>query len=299
MTVVPAGHERVSLIWTGHHVISDGWSQAVLRQELFVTYAAIRRGSLLGALSDRPDGYLTAVQEAARAVTDGEYWRDFKGWRSPLSLSRRARARSHQYRELHLPDWQRGLLAERGRRSNASYSSVVVTAVAAAVGRLTGEDEVVIAVVVNGRNRVPHPDSSVGCFVNTLPVRLPVEATDGNLVGEVHARLAGLAERSGDRQEEICRAAAVGSIQDLTGVMFLYQSYPEVSDADALTLGEVEVVKYDGSETYQFPLVILYRDLDGGGMLELHYETDWLEPELVELLVEHLESVVVDLTESE
>ncbi|WP_010446094.1 non-ribosomal peptide synthetase, partial [Pseudomonas asplenii] len=174
------------LLLTMHHIVSDGWSAGVLTRELGLLYEAFRHGAKdpLPALPVQYADY--ALWQ--RSWLSGEvlqqqrqYWQQtLAGAPSLLTLpTDRPRPLQQDYsgRMLTLvldADLTRGLKALSQRHGSTLFMTVMA-AWAALLGRLAGQDDVVIGTPVANRLRAEVEDL-IGFFVNTLAIRVDLSA---------------------------------------------------------------------------------------------------------------------------
>ncbi|HEX6045328.1 MAG TPA: amino acid adenylation domain-containing protein [Pyrinomonadaceae bacterium] len=175
------GPEEHVLILTMHHIVSDGWSQGVLKSELSALYEAgiNKRPSPLPELS---------IQYADFAVwqrgwlKDGELDRQTQYWRkqlagAPPSLELPA-DRTHppqmDYRGstflFELPADLSESLTALSRREGATLFMTLLAAFKALLWRYTGQNDIVVGTPVANRNR-EELEGLIGFFVNTLALR--------------------------------------------------------------------------------------------------------------------------------
>jgi amino acid adenylation domain-containing protein len=191
-------HEHV-LLATMHHIVSDDWSLATLIGELSLLYRAFAAGL------DDPLPPL-AIQYADYAVwqrrwlagdelqAQQAYWqRTLRGAPalSELPLDR-ARPTVQDYDGQSLDVRFDARLSAQikalARRHGTTVFNVMLAAWAALVGRLAGQDDVVIGTPVANRTRT-EVEPLIGFFVNTLAMRIDLSGRPsvGELLRRVHA----------------------------------------------------------------------------------------------------------------
>jgi hypothetical protein len=161
-----------------HHIVSDGWSLAVLTDELATGYAAVAQG--------RPDPVpRPAVQFAdfaawQRATLDGnavsaqlDYWQRQLADPPTLRLpTDRPRPAVQTFSGAVLP-WQLDAETTRdlravGRSTDATLFMVLLGAFGMLLGRRGYADDVVVGSPASGRTRL-ETEKLIGFFANTLP----------------------------------------------------------------------------------------------------------------------------------
>ncbi|MEU4447113.1 amino acid adenylation domain-containing protein [Actinosynnema sp. NPDC050801] len=169
------------LVLNLHHIISDAWSLSVLLGELGQAYDAAldgRRPDLPALRLQYPDFAVWQRDRMADDVVAGhlDHWaRHLAGAPELLTLpTDRPRPPVVTYRgALHYGHLPVGPLEELARAHGVTLYMVLLAGFAARLGRLAGQDDVVVGTPVAGR---AHPDLEglIGFFVNTLALRAHV-----------------------------------------------------------------------------------------------------------------------------
>ncbi|UKE71448.1 non-ribosomal peptide synthetase [Xanthomonas graminis] len=203
-----AAQEHVLLL-TFHHIACDGWSIGVLLREMEALYYACAR-HLPDPLPPLP------IQYADYAIWQSEqlrgeslaaqlrFWTEQLAGATPLLPlpTDRARPAVQDYRgaavELLLPPELGQRLNALARRHGCSLFVTVLACWALLLARISATDDVVIGTPVAGRT---HPDLEglIGCFINTLALRLKVSGTP--TVAQWLADVLNVVLNAQDRQE--------------------------------------------------------------------------------------------------
>ncbi|MEU6095301.1 amino acid adenylation domain-containing protein [Streptomyces sp. NPDC047079] len=169
-----------------HHIVADGWSATVLREEFEEVLRALREGRE-PRLRTLPVQYADyAVWQRARLTEDlvGRelaYWKAALDGSEPLTLpTDRPRP---PVRDAHgaivtftVPAAVADALGELGRRGDATPFMVLLTAFSTLLARYTARWDVVIGSPVAGRER-PEIEGVVGFFLNSLVLRCALDAS--------------------------------------------------------------------------------------------------------------------------
>ncbi len=170
------------LLITMHHIISDGWSLGVLLQDLIQAYQLAVSGQppALPALPlDYPDyaAWQREHLDATRLEPSLRYWRSQLAGAPALELptDRPRSAAGSSWAGAAVPLALPAELAEALRRCGTAEQAtpymVLLAAAAVLLGRWSGQQDVVLGIPVAGREPL-ETESMIGCFVNTLPLRL-------------------------------------------------------------------------------------------------------------------------------
>jgi len=286
LLLVAMGPQRHLMVVVLHHMVSDGWSTAVLQQELSALYAARLTGGA-DPLPPLPVQYadLAAWQERRLAGPRGallaRYWADRLAG-APLLLDLPSdrpppAERRHHYGTLpvNLPAPVAAALAAQARRLNATPFLLLLAAWGWFMGYLAGQEEVVVGTPVAGRDRA-EARGLIGFLVNTLPLRLAVPAGE-SLSGLVAALTVPVLEDLAhqdlpfERIVEAVNPPRRPSHPPLHQVMLNLHTEPSAP----LSLPGLTVIPRDGATSSgQFLALALGPAADGGLSGTLEYDAD-------------------------
>jgi amino acid adenylation domain-containing protein len=187
VTLLRRSAQEHVLLFTMHHIISDGWSLGVLIREVAALYDAYLNG-LPSPLAELPLQYVDYAYWQ-REWLRGEmlesqlaYWRaQLDGAHTTLEIpSSRPRpaVRGHRGSFVHIQLAQ-SLATELktlGRREGATLFMVLLAAFQTLLHRYTGQDKIVVGSPVANRNR-REIEGLIGCFLNVLALHTD---TSGN-----------------------------------------------------------------------------------------------------------------------
>lgn len=245
LVLVRLGPLHHRLLWSHHHIVLDGWSLALVLDEVLQAHAALAQGT---------EPRLPAVVSPERVVgqlmrTDvGEglaYWRTaLAGWHgaAPLGLpSPQPPCPGHGEVDAWLDDGLTAQLAARARARGLTPTTLLQAAWAALLGRIGGQDDLVIGVVSAGRELpVEGIGRCVGLFVTTLPLR--VRLANGRAAAGGRDTAAWLAELQGRAAElraheavplvRIARACGLAPGRALFNTLFVMSNHPAPAPGD-------------------------------------------------------------------
>ncbi|MEZ0076100.1 AMP-binding protein [Planotetraspora sp. GP83] len=185
-----------------HHLVSDGWSMAVLLRELGLAYSG---SPLPPQATTCADVYARA---SARWPEARPYWHKVLDGAPPaLTAPRRPADRfTGTSIPVRLPAGLSVRLAARARRDGASVSMALLAAWAEVLREWTGSDDLVFLSPVPGRVR-PEDDVLVGCLVQPLLLRVDASGRPpyGELLRRVRAAVLDAAEHQFYPYEEFSR----------------------------------------------------------------------------------------------
>ncbi|MBX8544289.1 amino acid adenylation domain-containing protein [Pseudomonas cichorii] len=199
-TLIRLGETEHVLLVTLHHIISDGWSIGVLTREVAALYDALRQGHA-DPLSPLALQYADYAAWQRRWLTGEVLEKQSRYWKETLAdapalltlPTDRPRPAEQSYSGASLPvtfdeDLTQALKA-LGQRHGTTLYMTVMSAWAALLSRLSGQDEVVIGSPMANRTRA-EVEPLIGFFVNTLAIRVDTSGQPdvGSLLAQVKAR---------------------------------------------------------------------------------------------------------------
>lgn len=180
------GTEEHILVLSMHHIISDGWSMAVLWRELTAFYRARVEGNE-PRLGELPIQYADYAEWQRDWLAGEEAQRELAWWRAklegapalldlPADRPRPAVQSYHGGRcAVDIPASVTRELNTMGRQAGATLFMVLLAALDVLLYRYTGQEDLVVGTSVAGRNH-REIEGLIGCFLNTLALRTHVHA---------------------------------------------------------------------------------------------------------------------------
>src|SRR6476646_8794185 len=288
-----AEDEHILLI-TMHHIVTDEWSMGILVDELNTLYAAYREGRAdpLPELELQYADYAVwqrQLMEGEMLQQQAEYWKGaLTGAPTLLELPwDHARPAQQNYgggfSRLELEESLLIGLKELSRRHGATLFMTLLGGWAALMGRLSGQEEVVIGIPVANRGRV-EIEKLIGFLVNTLALRVNVSGaqTVGELLEGVNRDVL-LGQENQDlpfeRVVEIIGPERSLSHTPLFNVMFAWQNVLD----ERLEFPGVEIeVLPAGSVKAKFDLNLSLQETDGRITGVVEYATALFEATTIE-----------------
>ncbi|MCE9667443.1 amino acid adenylation domain-containing protein [Myxococcus stipitatus] len=298
-TLLRLSAERHVLLMSMHHSISDGWSTAVLAQEMGVLYAAYASGQSpkLPPLAVQYSDYAVWQREWLQGtVLQGQldYWRrQLTGVPALLELpTDRPRPVSQSFRGAAVRVEVGNKLSEAvvtlAQRHGATPFMLLLAAWQLLLSRYSGQPDIVVGSPIAGRTR-PELESLIGFFVNTLVLRANVDPslTFRELLAQVKATTLGAYEHQDvpfERLVEELRPDRSLSYSPLFQVMFVLQNTPGTEQK--LPGLDVQVLRPEAKST-QFDLTLALAESPGGFSGILTFNTDLFDTSTAERMVGH------------
>ncbi|MFC9662402.1 amino acid adenylation domain-containing protein [Nocardia sp. NPDC127606] len=228
LTLIRLDAGSFRLLVTNHHVILDGWSMPLLMRELLDYYGSPDHIDSAGPAPSYRD-YLSWLGRQDSAASKAAWAQAFSDVDAPTRVSHDVGAAG----SVSAAEVGAELSADHFgelRRVAAEAAVTINTAVAAAwalnLRVLTGETDVIFGSAVSGRPpELPLVDQTLGMFLTTIPVRVPLEPTMTvrELLTGIQARHARMLDHHHIGLPEIHRSVGLPELFD-TAITF--QSFP-------------------------------------------------------------------------
>ncbi|MGW0330969.1 amino acid adenylation domain-containing protein [Streptomyces sp. NPDC003011] len=186
-SLIKVAEQEYRFVFTAHHILLDGWSMPLVLGELMELYNNGGDRARLAPVVPYKD-YLAWLSAQDREEAELA-WKQALAGAEPTLVAGPGRGASMPATLIEevAPELS-GALVRRARALGLTLNSVVQTAWGLVLGGLTGRDDVVFGETVSGRPpELPGVEKMVGLFINTLPVRMRIEA--GLPLGEQVRRL--------------------------------------------------------------------------------------------------------------
>ncbi|WP_280399903.1 non-ribosomal peptide synthetase [Nocardia carnea] len=257
------------MILTAHHLLMDGWSVGVFFREMYAIYQA--GGSVAELPAPRPYrdyiGWLAARDTAA----DLRRWTEYLAGAEPLILGERADSTINtivpdvHVRKLSAADTER--LREWAGRNGLTLNTAVQYAWSVLLGRLTDRRDVVFGTTVSGRpDELTGVETMIGLFINTIPVRVRLDTTDGpdDVVAacrRIQREAVAMRDAGYLGLAAIQRAAGRGGLFD---TLFVFENVPVGDLLRPMTLADgTECTVLESQGLTHYPLAVVSYLLDG------------------------------------
>ena len=286
------------LLYSMHHIISDGWSMSVLISELVQHYAALQQASEspLPPLPVQYSDYARWQLQLERAgvlAEQGRYWQKALAGSSgvlPLLMDfpRPAHASyAGANLQFSIPEPLRLKLETLSRGAGVTLYSTLLAAFQVLLHRVTGSDDLLVGADVAGRQR-PELESLIGFFVNILPLRsrFDAEQSFASFLAATQDTALSAFEQQDLPLDVIVEASGVPrqrGVNPLVQVLFVMNNLPL---ANAAIEGiAVEVLPTMGGYS-KFDMALFLDQNDGQLQGTWQFASDLFKPERIQQLLD-------------
>ncbi|ACU60886.1 non-ribosomal peptide synthetase [Chitinophaga pinensis] len=299
------------LLLNMHHIITDGWSQEVLLQDLVTLYAAAvqQTPADLPALPIQYKDYATWQRKQLAGIfaeKHAGYWREHLRHLPVLELPEDyTRPPLKTFNGATLQTWLDGddykaLQACLHQRTGISMFMLLIAALKALCYRYTGQEDIVLGTPVAGRDDASLA-GQIGFFVNTLVLRTAFDGNDtfNNLLEKVQQTLLDAYEHQFypfDKLLEDLRITPDRSRSALFDVMVAYATAG--GGADGQTPDELQVMEYETGEVNmsKFDLTVHFTDYTDQLAISINYNTDLFSAARITAMLGHFSRLLQAVT---
>lgn len=319
ITLIRREDLRYHMVWTVHHLIVDGWSTVVLMDEIFgqdLTSAEDSQGSEPSRswVLPSPPPFRTFVDWLSQRDSDADhrFWTQALSTHeqaAPLSVGRRGAAeggpeKTATARATRKLGQELTVALQGWARSNRlTLATVIHGAWALVLRRYADGEAVTYGAVSSGRPAtLPGVDRMVGPFITTVPVPMPQVEDDvglGPWLRALQDRLHSVKEFEHCAPLDIVERRPPGTSRTLFDSVLVFESAPPSqagAPPPASGVGlELGPARYIDQGHYDLALLVL-----PGAELELTaiYRTRRMDPESAEVVLGHVESVLLSMLRS-
>ncbi|PYP88322.1 MAG: hypothetical protein DMF61_06950 [Blastocatellia bacterium AA13] len=302
LTLVRLSDRAFQFIWTHHHLISDGWSAAIVLKETLTCYEALRQAK--EPVLPRPRPYRDYIAWLTKqSLSEAErYWSQaLKGFTSPTpapaasAMGARGADRSNGDNEtVSASRLNASELRAFAGRHRLTVNTIVQGAWALLLGIYSDEQDVIFGATTSGRPAgLSGIDSMVGVFINTLPVRvhLPPSISVTDWLGNLQNSQAEQRQYEYSPLIQIQRWSELPPRQPLFETLIVFENYPT---DESLGHGSFTVTGIQVREKTHYPLT-LTASLGSNLFLQLSFDRDRIDRDAGKRLLDHLQGLLENL----
>ncbi|MCP4417009.1 MAG: non-ribosomal peptide synthetase, partial [Chloroflexi bacterium] len=179
------------MIMVEHHAILDGWSVASLLTELLQTYHGLLAGTAVSTAESVPyRNFVAAEQKMLASAAARTFWQERLAESNISTIPRLPLPKNDEelletdtatgsmqtvYQTI-IPKEQVTKLNQVAQRAGVPLKSVLLAAHLKVLGFVSGQNDVMSGLVMNGRTEQSGSERALGLFLNTVPVRQKLAA---------------------------------------------------------------------------------------------------------------------------
>jgi len=303
VAVLQTEDEAFWIVISNHHIILDGWSMSLVRNEVSQFYRQLVHDCETN-LKQPPEfgSYLQWLEEQDSSASEN-FWRsELKGFVAPNSLpvdSGAGQANvvidSFAEKTLSLSTELTNSIRACAKREHLTLSTLLQGAWAILLSRYSASSDVVFGITVSGRPYdLPEIESLVGLLINTLPVRVKLSAAESSLtcLKQIQRSVASALEYEYCSLKQIQNWSEVPFNLPLFETLLVFENFAGSGSSFALD-GPVEVSSTQLSRT-NYPLTLVVNPAEEL-RLQIVYHRNRFADEVIDRMLAHLANILADL----
>ncbi|HLZ61770.1 MAG TPA: condensation domain-containing protein, partial [Ktedonosporobacter sp.] len=304
--LIQTAEDHYTFISSSPHLVMDGWSRALLLQEVSTCYSAYAHGEALRLPRVRPYRDYIGWLQRQDSIRAKDFWQEvLKGFMTPtmpgrVPIKNRSQENGQQpcysRSELHLSASLTTALQTFTRQQQLTMNTLLQGAWALLLSRYSGEQDILFGVTVAGRpTSLSSAEKMVGLFINTLPLRIEVQQG-----AHLLSWLKCLQEQQIAMLEyQYTPLSHIQSWSEISREQPLFESILVFENTlSAVSWEQTNGVQFQnmrgGVEHTNYPLTLTVGP-DNQLLLRLTYDTDRFEPETIMGILNHLSNLLKDM----
>ncbi|MDX7988705.1 amino acid adenylation domain-containing protein [Xenorhabdus sp. 12] len=299
-TFIKQEEQLTTVLITLHHCIIDGWSYPVLLQAVHEYYNQLIQGQPPQIVVD--NAYLATQQYYLDHKAETEtYWAERKSQfysTNDLSPLLSHRVDLAQIKTIEKPAEQiltiqgstYGQLMDTCREQGITLNVALQFAWNKLLHNYTGDEQTLVGTTVSGRDvPVEGIESSVGLYINTLPLMVQWKQTDSiaTVLQNIQQDIAALNSHS-----EISLSSLQSHGERLFHSLLVFENYPLPESAENETGIEHTLTFRRAVEKVDYPVLLMAYTHDNRLVIKFSYGEDWLTEKQAQRLLCQLERIL-------
>ncbi|MBL6448216.1 amino acid adenylation domain-containing protein [Fulvivirga sp. 29W222] len=252
-TTFALGKDTYCVCFICHHAIIDGWSDASFNTELNNIYVALHENPQF-----KPEMLKTSYKDfvfeqlvAARDQSVIGYWREELEGYKRFSFDVNSKENELIICDKKFPKGLNARLAAKAKEQQVSIKNICFAAFVYSLKMFTHENDITIGLIANNRPALEDADKVIGCFLNTVPVRVdvPNDISWGQYMLQVDEKLSKLKQ-----YDKVSLSRIVEAIYEpftwqnpITDIIFNYTDFHVYDSLDKNDLKEIKAANGEGN----------------------------------------------------
>lgn len=289
---------QYELVWTCHHLMLDGWSGALVLNQVFDTYAQLQQGQALEVKRVTPyQAYIQWLKQQDKDAAEAFWQQTLAGGTEAGRLldgslrqdTKKPQAKASLTLDSALGEQVTALL----RSHRITFSTLMQGVWSLLLHQLTGQTDILFGTTVSGRQAdLPGVESIVGLLISVLPVRVQVALEQNGLswLQTLQAQQATASQYA---------YASLAQIQDwcsISGQLFdsllVIENYP-IREANANGSLQVNNIQSGVVSTYGLTLIV-----KPGAAITLQIEGNGFDSATLKSVLQQFQSLLISLVEA-
>ncbi|WP_151737083.1 non-ribosomal peptide synthetase [Paenibacillus tengchongensis] len=256
---------RYEMIISNHHILYDGWSNAIILEELLQAYNNYKQGSVPSKIQKNKFKSFIAEMKQLDPTKSRAFWNEYlHGFEPGNDYFRNTTGKSIiKKSEYTISAEISNKIKECSKQYKVTTASILYSTWAIMLQTLNNEDDILFGTVVSGRNvNMKNIETMVGMCINTIPLRVKINIQE-KIVDLLMKIDHSLKHRDGYENTpltEIKASSNLNQLEDLFNSIVVVENYPIKLDRnsdDHLTIENYSMVE---ETNYNITLSIIHHE---------------------------------------
>ncbi|MFZ5988545.1 MAG: amino acid adenylation domain-containing protein, partial [Bacillota bacterium] len=298
ITLCKLEQDRYEMVVSSHHILYDGWSNAILLKEFLEAYHTFYEGQEpVRPVKNRYREFVKWHQSRDLEIQKS-YWKEYlQGFESKTLLPYdRKKQGDIKEAEVYTYTFDRDA-AERikdfARQRKVTTASILYAAWGVLLQRYNSTDDVVFGTTVSGRTaKIKDIENIAGLFINTPPLRIRLESGQcvSGLLNEIERSLRERGQFEDTPLTDIKACSSMDSKETLFDSIMVIENYP--LDKQLSSDGShIKIESFSMFEMTNFDIAVAVSVFEGVEV-KFVYNGDIFYPETIERMSGHLINII-------
>lgn len=296
ITIYRIDTERYEMLITWHHIVYDGWSNAIFIRELLSTYSKLEEGIVPNI--KRKGKYKDFIKWCSRQEEHQQenYWKTyFKNFttKTPVPVDKDRNKGKSSKKGCYSFSLQEDILKivyEFISQKGITLSVLMYCAWTILLNKFIGVRDIVFGVTVSVRNTgIEGIDNMIGLFINTLPLRTVIdhETKICDILYKINLQKKSWIPYESTDLAKIKTYSGIDAKESLFDSMVVVENYPIMvekwlsSDTNGVTIESFEMLE---KTEFSLALAVL---LPNNNVFTLQYDTELFSDGFIEKIAEY------------
>ncbi len=307
MTLIQTNIADYRFVWSFHHLLADGWSVALLLKELFERYHALNTNTPPETTESLPYRQFIEYLDHQPLDRAEAFWRDYlAGFHTPTQIAPQTASDTrltgtgapYERQQLTISKPLTEQLKSLARDNKVTLNTVILAAWGVVLSASSGDTDLVFGRTVAGRPPVlPHIETAVGLFVNTLPLRLKIGSRSlPEWFNEIQRAQNAISEFEYSPLSQVQKWSEIPRGSALFDSIVVFENYPTWHQHDPDS-AEVVASGFDFKEQSNYPLALLVVPDEEISLILIHDGSRY-QPSFARGLIERVQQALTEFIEN-
>jgi thioesterase domain-containing protein/acyl carrier protein len=255
------------LLWDCHHILADGWSAAIILQDLLAFYDANCSGENEAGLPAIPSykSYLNWVNKQDQEKSRSFWAEVLKDFEKPTLVANRRQAtksseNNFQTESLKLSEEESQKLRDFAQKNQVTLNTLIQGTWAILLSRYVDQEDIAFGTIVSGRSiDLPNAERMAGMYMNVLPLRTRLDDDEkfSDWLKSLQSQQAKIRAFEFSNLDEILHSGSSARGHLLYDTVVVFENMP----LENIRGGGVSIESFESGLTSNYPLTLAVNPL--------------------------------------